>query len=180
VRITYRSLAVVVTLASAPALYAQAPAAPKPGPEHQKLAYFAGRWSETAEMKPGPMGPGGRISGSANCEWFAGGFYIVCHADGASAAGPMHSLGILGYNGDRKKYTYYAIDNSGMNAEPAYATLTGDTWTWEGEAMMGGQQLKSRYTIKQASPDKYTWTWEMSVAGGPWTLAAEGTDTRVK
>src|SRR3989449_11201669 len=76
--IAYRSLAAVVTLLAAPVLRAQTPAAaPKPGPEHQKLAYFLGRWSETVDMKPGPMGPGGKMTATSTCEWFSGGFYLV-------------------------------------------------------------------------------------------------------
>lgn len=91
----------------------------------------------------------------------------------------MHSLGILGYNGERKRYTYYGIDNTG-SGDPAYGDLAGDTWNWEGESLMGGQTVKVRYVIKQLSADSYSWKWDVSVAGGPWTLVGEGTDTRVK
>ena len=172
---------VALALITAPALLsAQAPQAPKPGPEHQKLAYFAGRWSESADMKPGPMGPGGTMTGTSSCEWFQGGFYLVCRSNGRSPSGPMQGLAILGYSPERQKYTYYGIDNSGMPAEPAYATVSGDTWNWEGEGTMGGKQVKSRYTIKQVSPDEYSWKWEMSVGGGPMALIAEGTDKKVK
>ncbi len=45
---------------------------------------------------------------------------------------------------------------------------------------MGGKTVKGRYVIKQVSPDKYTWTWEMSFGGGAWAQVAEGTDTRIK
>ena len=178
-KIAYRSLAAVTLLATA-ALRAQAPATPKPGPEHQKLAYFAGHWNEVGVMKPGPMGPGGQVTSTSTCEWFAGGFSIVCRSDGKGPTGETHGLGILGYSTERKRYTYYGVDNSGMGGELSYGDLTGDTWTWEGESLMGGKPVKGHYTIKQVSPDSYTWKWEMSVGGGPWTLMAEGTDTRVK
>jgi len=179
-KIPCRSLAAVTLLATA-ALRAQAPAAaPKPGPEHQKLAYFAGRWNEVGQMKPGPMGPGGQMTSTSTCEWFAGGFSLVCRSDGKGPTGETHGLGILGYSTERKRYTYYGVDNSGMGGDLSYGDLTGDTWTWEGESLMGGKPVKGHYTIKQVSPDSYTWKWEMSVGGGPWTLMAEGTDTRVK
>jgi hypothetical protein len=169
----------LLALATAPLLRAQAPAMPKPGPEHQKLAYFAGRWTEVGDMKPGPMGPGGKVTSSSTCDWFPGGFHLVCHSDGTSAMGPVHGLGILGYESERKRYTYYGIDNSGFGG-PAYGQLAGDTWNWEGESLMGGQPVKSRYTIKQLTPDSYSWKYEMSFAGGAWTTVVEGTDTRAK
>src|SRR6266566_9909461 len=80
------------------------------GPE----AYFAGRWNEVGQMKPGPMGPGGQLTSTSTCEWFAGGFSIVCRSDGKGPTGEMHGLGILGFSTERKRYTYYGVDNSGM------------------------------------------------------------------
>ena len=179
-RIAYRTLA-AVTLLVAPALVAQAPAAPpKPGPEVQKLAYFAGRWNEVVDMKPSPMGPGGRMTVSSSCEWFSGGFFLVCRSDGTGPAGATHGLGILGYNTESKRYTYYSIDNSGMSGPVAYGDLAGDTWIWTTEATMNGQQVKSRFTIKQASQDSYTWTWEMAMGSAPSAVMGTGTDTRVR
>ena len=170
------------TLLLAPALLNAQTAAqpPRPGPEVQKLAMFAGRWTSTGDMKPGPMGPGGKMTSTSTCEWFSGGFYLVCRSTGTTPGGPMQGLGILGYSSERQRYTYYGIDNSGMPAEPAYAQVTGDTWTWEGEAKMGGQPVKSRYTIKIVSADEYSWKYEMSVGAAPMTLMAEGTDKKMK
>lgn len=181
-RITYCSLAAAAAaLLAAPALVAQAPPAPpKPAPEVQKLAYFAGRWSEVVDMKASPMGPGGRMTVSSSCEWFSGGFFLVCRSDGTGPAGATHGLGMLGYNTEKQRYTYYSIDNSGMNGPVAYGDVAGDTWTWAVEDMMGGQQVKSRFTIKQVSQDSYTWTWEMAMGSGPFAVMATGTDTRVK
>ncbi|MGH7675073.1 MAG: DUF1579 family protein [Gemmatimonadales bacterium] len=173
------ALAAVITLAAAPVLRAQAPQPPTPGPEQQKLAYFAGRWTSTGEMKPGPMGSGGKMTGTTNCEWFAGKLHLVCRGEGTGPGGPMQSLGIMGYNGERKRYTYYGIDNTG-SGDPAYGQLTGDTWTWEGESLMGGKAVKQRYTIKQLSADSYNWKWEMAMGTGAWTLVGGGTDTRVR
>ena len=170
------------TLLLAPALLSAQTAAqpPRAGPEVQKLAIFAGRWTSTGDMKPGPMGPGGKMTSTSTCEWFSGGFYLVCRSSGTTPGGPMQGLGILGYNSERQRYTYYGIDNSGMPAEPAYARVAGDTWTWEGESTMGGQPVKSRYTIKIISPDEYTWRYEMSAGATPMTLIAEGTDKKMK
>jgi hypothetical protein len=175
-----KSAAIVLVFAPA-LLSAQAPSqAPQPGPDVKKLEYFVGRWTSTGDFKPGPMGAGGKMTVTNNCEWFPGGFFVVCRSQGTTPMGSTQGLGILGYNTERKHYTYYAIDNSGMPPEPVRGAFAGDTWTWEGEGTMGGQPVKGRYTMKVVSPDEYTWTWEMQMAGQPWTSIATGTDKRVK
>src|SRR5688500_18254741 len=73
-------------------LGAQAPQPQKPGPEHQRLAYFVGTWTGDGEMKPGPFGPGGKMSSKDTCEWFEGGFVVVCRGDGKSPMGPIKNL----------------------------------------------------------------------------------------
>ena len=54
-------IVVVGTLVLFQLVLAQAPPrAPKPGPEHKRMAYFAGNWTVEGEMKASPFGPGGR------------------------------------------------------------------------------------------------------------------------
>ena len=92
----------------------QPPQAPKPGPEDKKLDYFVGKWTHTGEMKPGPMGPGGKASWTETCEWFEGRFAIVCRSDGKGPMGPMKGLGIMSYSPEEKVYTYVGTDSGGM------------------------------------------------------------------
>jgi Protein of unknown function (DUF1579) len=160
---------------------AQAPQAPKPGPEHQRLGYFVGKWSAQGEMKPGPMGPGGKVTAADTCEWFEGGFSVVCHSEGNGPMGPSKSLGILSYNAEEKVYTYYGVDNSAMTmASVPKGTLKGDTWTYTDEGTMGGQKYKSRVTIKELSPTSYTFRMDMQGPDGKWTPFMESTNTKVK
>ena len=88
----------VVSVAGVHIVAAQAPQAPKPGPEQARLGYFVGKWTAEGEVKPGPMGPGGKMTSSDNCEWFEGHFSVICHSDGTTPAGPSKSIGILGYS----------------------------------------------------------------------------------
>lgn len=132
---------------------AQQPQAPKPGPEHQKLAYFVGTWNSSGEMKASPFGPGGKMTMTERCEWFEGGFAVVCRSDGTTPMGPGKGLAIMGYNSQEKVYTYYAVDNSPMNmANVPRGTVQGDTWTYTDEAMMDGKKVKSRFILKVTSP----------------------------
>lgn len=157
---------------------AQAPAGPpKPGPEHKKLDYFAGKWTMEGEMKPSPFGPGGKVTGTDTCEWFAGGFHVVCRSDGKGPMGDMKGLGLLGYSTEDKVYTYYGIDSMGMGSG-SKGTVSGAVWTWNGEDKVGGKVIKGRYTITQTTPNAYTFKWEMSQDGKTWNAIMEGKETR--
>ena len=49
---------------------------PKPGPDHKKLDIFAGSWTLDGDMKPGSMGPGGKMTENEKCEWMDGDFFL--------------------------------------------------------------------------------------------------------
>jgi Protein of unknown function (DUF1579) len=160
---------------------AQAPQPPKPGPEHQRLAYFVGKWTGEGEMKPGPMGPGGKMSSSDNCEWFDGRFAVICHSEGKSPMGSFKGLGIISYSPEEKVYTYYSVDNTGMTmASVPHGTVQGDTWTYTDESMMGGKKMKSRVRIKEESPTSYAFTMEMQGPDGKWATLMESKNTKPK
>src|SRR4029450_10719900 len=99
--------AAFVLAASAPA-WAQVDA-PKPGPEHKKLEYFAGKWTTESEAKANPFGPAGKYTSKDDCSVFQGGFAVVCHSEGTGPMGAMKSVGILGYNGRQKVYPHYVL-----------------------------------------------------------------------
>ncbi len=155
--------------------------APKPGPEHKRLGYFVGKWNAEGEMKPGPMGAGGKMKSSDTCEWFEGQFSVVCRYEGSGPMGPSKGIGILGYNTEEKVYTYYGVDNSNMTmASVPKGTLRGDTWTYNDEGTMGGQKYRSRVTIKELSPTEYSFRMEMQGPDGKWAPMMESTNTKVQ
>ena len=156
----------------------QAGKAPKPGPEHKKLDYFVGKWRGEGDMKESPFGPGGKFTGTETCEWFSGGFFVVCRSEGKGPMGEMKGLGILGYNPEEKKYTYYGIETGMPAGESATGTVQGNTWTWTGQSKMEGKVIKNRYTMKETSPTSYTFKFETSTDGKTWTAVMEGKDTK--
>ncbi len=161
--------AVVAVIGFQVTAWGQAPAPPKPGPEHQRLAYFVGTWTSEGEVGASPMGPAGKVTQVDTCEWFEGHFSVVCHSEGKSPTGPMKSLGILSYSPEEKIYTYYATDNSGWTSTTVpRGTVQGDTWTFNDEGMMGGQKYKSRSTLKELSPTSYSFTTEVQGPDGKW------------
>lgn len=153
------------------------PPAPKPGPEQKAIGYFAGKWTSEGELKPGPFGPGGKTTGADNCEWFAGGFQLVCHGEGKGPLGPMSTLGVMAYSAADKAYTFYGIDSLGMN-ELSTGNKSGDTWTFTSTSSFAGQTFKSRFTIVETSPRAYTFKWESSPDGTKWSTLMEGKATK--
>jgi len=176
---TARSLLAVVTVLSAAGAGIGSAQAPKPGPEHARLGYFVGKWTSEGEVKPGPMGPGGKMRSSDTCEWFEGGFSVVCRAEGTGPWGPGKNLGILGYSQEEKVYTYYGVDHTSMTmASVPKGTVQGSTWTYNDESLMGGQKVKSRVTLKELSPTQYTFRMEFLGSDGKWSTVMESRNTK--
>lgn len=175
------ALAVCVALSFGLALAQDAGEMPKPGPENRRLGYFVGTWSTEGEMMPNPFMPAGKFTSNDTCEWFEGGFAVVCHNKGKGPVGPTKGIGIIGYNAAAKVYTYYGLDNTPMAMiSIPQGTVKNGTWTYNDEAQMGDTTMTSRYIIKELSPDSYTFKWEMLGEDGAWTSLVKGKSTRVK
>jgi hypothetical protein len=158
---------------------AQTAPLPKPGPEVQKLGAWVGTWEAEGEAKASMFSPAGKVSGTATCEWFAGGFHVVCRGEGTSPAGRGTELTVLAYDTEARLYTYFGITSRG-ETDSEKGTVAGDTWTWLWEGKVEGKTAKARITFVQVSPTVRTYKSEASVADGPWTLIAEGKNTKVK
>jgi len=158
---------------------AQAPAGPpKPGPEYQKLAYFAGKWTSEADMKPSSFGPGGKYSSLSTCEWLDGNFALVCHTDGETHTGSVKGLSIMTWDPAVKTYTYFSTNSWGQGGF-SRGKVEGDTWTWNNETTMNGKPMVVRFTLKQISPDVATYKLEMGAPGEPLKVMMDGRQNRV-
>jgi Protein of unknown function (DUF1579) len=160
-------------------MQAQAPQGPpKPGPEVKRMGYFIGTWKEvgTAHMKD-MQGPEGPMTTTTKYEWLPGGFFVIAHSDGTSSMGSDKEVAVMGWNPNKKMYTYNAFDSMG-GADVATGTLNGDTWSWTADEM-GGMPMKVRVTIKEVSKTEYTFKMEVSKDGNTWTTGMESTSTKV-
>lgn len=161
-------------------LFAQAPPAPKPGPEHQRLGAFVGNWTFTGEMKPGPMGPGGKMTGSDRIQWMPGNFFIERRFDGKGPMGQVSGLEIIGYEAAKKSYVYSFFDNMGAMASGT-ATASGNTWNFTGTMNMAGKAMQERCNlVLGAGSTSMKITCEMSTDGKSWMPTFEGTATKSK
>ena len=157
---------------------AQAPAM-KPGAEHKRLGYFAGSWNYVGEAKASPIGPAGKINMTETCEWFSGGFHLVCRSKGTGPKGPVTSQGIMGYDAARKAYTYYALSSQGDNIF-VRGSIDGKVWTWLDEPTIEGKPMKIRATVTEETPTSYTFKLEVSMGSGPATVIEDGKSTKAK
>lgn len=156
---------------------AQHPQMPTPGPEQKNLGYFAGNWKKTFDLKPGPMGSGGKASGTDHIEWMPGGFYLISHSTGSSPMGKWTGLAIYGYDAEKKVYTYDEFDSTGENIH-ATGSFDGKVWTWTSGMNMGGKAMKSRYVVTATSPTAYTSKFDMSEDGTNWTPVMDGSASK--
>jgi hypothetical protein len=175
-----RALVAVCTglLALVTAMSAHAQMGPTPAVELKKLDFMAGNWTTEGTMNPGPGMPGGKFTSMAVAEWMEGNFFLVEHSDlDMTGMGKMKELAVLGYDPDRKVYTYHAFNSMG-EAESATGTVDGDTWTWNSDEHMGGMTMKGRFTMKVLSPTSYTMKFELSQDGTKFMTAMEGKATK--
>jgi len=171
--------ATLFALSGIAALPQTATPTPQPGPEHQRLAFMVGKWRSEAEMKPGALGPGGRMTFTQTCEWYSGGFAVVCNSVSNWAHGDVKALSITSYDPGEKRYVYFETNTSGENTL-AKGTIDGPTWTWLGQSRMGGKLLRNRFIMKEVPPDAAAYTFEMADGDGPWAEVMHGKQTRVK
>lgn len=167
------------TLLAAVCMQAQAQMGPTtPAPELKKLDFMAGDWTSEGDMKPSPGMPGGKFSISSHAEWMEGTFFLVEHSNADMAAmGKFKELAVMGYDPDRKVYTYHAFNSMGQD-ETSAGTVDGDTWTWLSDEHFGGTTMKGRFTMKVLSPTSYTMKFELSPDGTNWMTAMEGKATK--
>jgi len=174
----------ICSLALSISSFAQAPTAtteqPKPGPEVQKLAYYLGTWKGEGETKGGPFGAAGKLSSTTTCDWFEGGFHLVCRGEEKGPTGIRKFLNIRAYDEKAKAYTEYGISSLGDIEYQTGGSIVGNKKTFAFDTDVGGKPTKLRYTEVQVSPTLFTYQAEASIDSGPWTVIAEGKVTKVK
>ena len=152
---------------------------PKPGPEHKRLERMVGRWSYEGEAKASPLGPGGKVTGTETCEWFQGGFGVVCRSKGTGPKGPMTGMNVMSYDTGQKTYTYYAISSQGDNIF-VRGSVKGNVWTFEDTMQADGKSMKVRATVTEESPTVSAFKLEIGPADGQMMVVEEGKSTKQK
>jgi Protein of unknown function (DUF1579) len=135
-----------IMVATTVVVVAQAPQVPKPGPEVQALGAFVGNWAFSGEMKPGAMGPGGKMTGNDRITWLPGGFFVERKFEGSMAGMDIKGTEIYGYDSAKKTYTFTGFDSMGGSSSGTM-TVKGSVWTASGTTNMGGVTSHERCTL---------------------------------
>lgn len=170
-------LTLAVSIGYALVTAAQEAMPPKPGPEHQALDFFAGTWRFEGEAKESPMGPAGKVTFTETCEWYQGGFAMICRSEGMNPMGPSSAIAVSSYDAERKAYTYYGVE-ANMPPFMAIGQRNGKIWTYTTESHMGDMTMTMRVVITETSPTTYTFEMDASTDGATWTRLIEGTSTK--
>jgi ketosteroid isomerase-like protein len=148
-------------------------------PEIRKLGDVVGTMTFDGTVKPDPNAPGGPLAMATTCAWFTSGTHVVCRFSGTMAGAPFDELFANVYDVKSKSYAFYSVSSDRTNVVGRIA-ITPGTWVYSSEPMVGGKPARSRWTMSNMSPAAGAWKWELSVAGGPWTVVGEGKYVAVK
>jgi hypothetical protein len=180
---SYRAILTVPTLALAlcttTALAQDPPASLKPAPEVKQLGVFVGKWAAEGDLKPGPMGPGGKTTVMESCEWTSGGYAVICHETAiVPGMGKITHVSLMSYDAEAKNYVSFKVSNLGR-IWPNRGTLKGNTWTWTGEHTMNDNTVHFRITQKWRSKDSFDFKSEAGSNADSMMLMEEGKESRV-
>jgi Protein of unknown function (DUF1579) len=88
-----------------------------PAAELKKLDFMSGDWTAEGTINPHAGMPGGKFTETTHADWMQGNYFLVQHTDGDfGSMGKVKELAVLGYDPDKKTYTYHAFDSVGAAA----------------------------------------------------------------
>ena len=161
------------------AMQAQAPT-PKPDPALQQLRPWVGYWTFECDYKPGPLGPGGKVTGEWASQMILGGFFAQNRWAQKGPAGELRGIDIVGYDPVDKNFTFTGFQSNGTTSSWTF-TISGNTVTDAGKFFFNGKQYLGRvtetYTADWASG---VWKGEISTDGKTWVPWFEWKMTKVK
>lgn len=139
----------------------------KPGPEYRELGFYVGNWNATGESRTSPSEEFGKLSGNEKCQWFYGGFAVICQETTEDKNGTSQSIYILTYDANRKQYTVYGTDNLGT-VYTGTGKVEYGTWHWSAEALWGTTKTQMKYTFHPKSGGSRTMSIEIGTDDGSW------------
>jgi hypothetical protein len=84
---------------------------------------------------------------------------------------------IMTYDAEAKNYVFFQVNNFGVSWT-CRGTVSGDTWTWNGEATRNGKTILLRFTMKWTSKDSFDFKKEVGPNADSMQVMMDGKETR--
>jgi hypothetical protein len=144
----------------------QAPAMPKPGPEHERLKADVGTWDAVVEMAEAPNAP---MSSSKGLEksTLLGGMWLITDFETDLGGMPFRGHGITGWDAAKKKYVGSWVDSMAASIGMGESTWDAASKTLSG-SFVGADGNGGSMTMKQTvvySDNDNTRVFTMSAPG---------------
>jgi hypothetical protein len=121
-------------------------AAPKPGPEHQKLNIWVGDWTSEGESQATPLGPARKYVGKATVRPILNGFFVEWRGQ----SGDSSWNEVDGYDALNKTYFWTGFSDDGSFNSVTY-TIDGTKVKYSGTLILGDKQYRIRGTMEFGS-----------------------------
>lgn len=131
-----------------------------PGPEHQALAPFVGKFKGKVRMHMQPGAPPAESEGIMTTAWTLDGRFLEQSYDGQAFGGVFKGRGFFGFNRGSRKYQGVWIDTAStcMQTESGTYDPTTKTFTMSGtfDNPADGSPMHKKSVFKVLSNDEHT------------------------
>lgn len=136
------------------AAFAQAEKFTRPGPMHQKLNDYVGKWNVVTSMT---MGPGQVMTSESKAEfrWLIDGRFLEQRMKGQLMGMPYEGFGLLGHDNFKQAFVSTWIDNLNTYKLDAQGKLGQD-----GKTLIFYGPLDEYLTGENDKPVKYAYRWQ--------------------
>ncbi len=135
----------------------------EPGPHHEHMKQFLGRWKSTSTFWNAPGEEPTQAGGEMTYESLYDGRFLLARYEGEMFGAPFSGLSTLGYNNVRKRYESIWIDNVSSSHAMSVGTCdaSGKTFTMSMENWdpISGRKKTSREIIRILSPERHEMLW---------------------
>jgi len=172
----------VLASCALPALAAEAPPMPAPGPEYGQLAFFAGEWSCTGRADESPMGPAHATAATVHVKKELGGFWYTGQYEETKTSGnqhPMHFAFFWGYDSAAKVFTLDGFDTMGGRSHETATGWQDGKLVFDGTSAGNGPPTPFRDTFTKKDNATLEHSGEMQVEG-KWVHLDQETCRQIK
>ncbi|HEV1993238.1 MAG TPA: VOC family protein [Candidatus Acidoferrum sp.] len=149
-------------------------AAPKPGPEMEKLKFLLGKWNATVTYEKTPLFPqGGEARGPYTAKLGPGGFSVIADFEGTGGPeGAFQGHEIITWDPQENGYKRYTFGNSFPGAFVSNGHWEGQKLVFEGDLEFGGAKFHFRNELTREAGGAVTIKESYKTGDAPTMLMA--------